>query len=121
MKLITNVIYMILLCFISISCANYKHIPKNINKTSDKGKEGLWVIKNDTMYVIIFVRYKDDIEHGKYKEYYHNGQIAISGRYRNGEKIHLWKHYFNDGSRCKKINHGGCVVCRRSVLINHRW
>ena len=112
---------MILLCFISISCANYKHIPKNINKTSEKGKEGLWIIKNDTTDRIEFIRYKANVEHGKYKRYHPNGQISISGRYKNGQPVHLWKHYFSDGSLIKKINHGGCVVCRRSVLINHRW
>lgn len=116
-----NILFVFLLSFIGISCSNYEHIPKNINKTSDNGREGLWVIANDTTYGITFIHYKANIETGKYVKYHPNGQVAIKGRYKNGERIHLWKFYFDDGSLGKKINYGKCIFCRKSALINYSW
>lgn len=93
-----NILYVILLCFICLSCSNYIHLPQNINKIGDEGREGLWVIKNDTTGMIIFVRYKANLETGKYKKYHFNGQIAAEGKYKNGKRVGHWTFYFSDGS-----------------------
>lgn len=39
------------------------------------------------------VELKDGLKHGKYKEYYKNGVLKISGKYRKDEQVGAWKIY----------------------------
>ncbi|GAK88828.1 hypothetical protein JCM19297_3352 [Nonlabens ulvanivorans] len=40
---------------------------------------------------------KDGMPHGRYKLYYFNGQLKISGRFNKGEKTGTWRAYTRDG------------------------
>ena len=40
---------------------------------------------------------KNGIPNGRYKEYYFDGQLKISGRFDEGEKDGRWKAYLRDG------------------------
>ena len=101
-----NILLIILLSFITVSCSNYIHIPTKINKTSEKGREGLWAIKNDTTYnMLTFIYYKANIESGKYIRIHDNGQIACIGRYKNGKKYGIWRSFMNNGSGSSKMRY----------------
>ena len=51
---------------------------------------------------------KQRIKHGPYFYYYKNGQIKISGRYKDGKKHGEWKYYKQDGtiSKIEKYRNG---------------
>lgn len=40
---------------------------------------------------------KDGMPHGRYKLYYFNGELKISGRFKKGEKTGTWRGYTRDG------------------------
>ena len=43
------------------------------------------------------VNLKDGLPNGRYREYYMNGDLKISGRYRDGEQVGTWKYFTRDG------------------------
>ncbi|MCL2132481.1 MAG: hypothetical protein FWH36_08575 [Lentimicrobiaceae bacterium] len=119
---IHNFLCAVILCFICTSCANYAHIPKNINKTSDKGKEGLWIIENDTTGVIIIENYHLGKRNGKYYEYYKNGQIALIGNYKKEVPDRIWVRYYPNGKISSKVKYKkGRMVKGKSHFSPPKW
>ncbi|GAK76027.1 hypothetical protein JCM19296_1624 [Nonlabens ulvanivorans] len=56
-----------------------------------------YVTKFNTGKTEMKVYLKDGIPHGRYKLYYFNGQLKISGRFNKGEKTGTWRAYTRDG------------------------
>ena len=50
----------------------------------------------------IEVALKDGLKHGRYIEYFANGEIKIKGRYRKGKQVGQWRLYDNEGNVIKK-------------------
>ena len=50
----------------------------------------------------IEVELKDGLKHGRYFEYYSNGELKIKGRYRKDKQIGLWRAYNDKGEMVKK-------------------
>jgi len=57
-------------------------------------------------------------EHGRYIEYYINGNKMVSGKYYYGNKIAIWKFWSSDGKLCKreKYNIAGNVINSKKLL-----
>jgi hypothetical protein len=50
----------------------------------------------------IKVELKNGLKHGRYFEYYPNGQLKITGRYRKDKQVGLWKAYDEQGMEVKR-------------------
>jgi antitoxin component YwqK of YwqJK toxin-antitoxin module len=50
----------------------------------------------------IKVELKNGLKHGRYFEYYLNGQVKITGRYRKDRQVGLWKAYNEKGEEVKR-------------------
>jgi Uncharacterized protein conserved in bacteria len=45
---------------------------------------------------------KDGLKHGRYTEYYPNGNEKITGRFRNDEQVGTWRYYNEEGEQVHK-------------------
>lgn len=50
----------------------------------------------------IEVELKDGLKHGRYQEYYSNGEVRIKGRYRKDKQVGLWRAYDKKGKLLKR-------------------
>ncbi len=50
-------------------------------------------------------RKQKEVRHGPYFFYYRDGDIKISGRYKDGEKHGRWEHYTEDGTLKKVVQY----------------
>jgi hypothetical protein len=65
-------------------------------------KEGLWYYFYETGELKQEIGYKDGVEHGSFKLFHENGNIAITCTKVNGKTVGLWQEYYEDG-RIKEI------------------
>ena len=52
--------------------------------------------ENGNTHLKIF--FKDGMKNGKYREYYPDGKLKVSGKYKNDRQINIWKAYTQEGS-----------------------
>ncbi|MDC6366159.1 MULTISPECIES: DUF3352 domain-containing protein [Flavobacteriaceae] len=69
--------------------------PTDLNAKSFSKKYGNGKIRFE-------VDLKDGLKHGRYVEYYPNGEEKITGRFRNDEQVGTWRFYDKNGELVKK-------------------
>ena len=73
----------------------YKFVSSKLNNYSDIKRE-LFLVKGN---------YRNDSLHGKYEEYYANGQLYMEGEYKNNLQEGLFKLYHDNGELFYLKNH----------------
>ena len=73
---------------------------KNVHPDDLNADEFIKNFKNGKQF--IKVELKNGLKHGRYYEYYPNGQVKISGRYRKDKQVGLWKAFDENGEEIKR-------------------
>ena len=73
---------------------------KNVHPNDLNADEYIKKFKDGKQYIKVDL--KNGLKHGRYYEYYPNGEIKIRGRYRKDKQVGLWKAYDEKGEEIKK-------------------
>jgi len=73
---------------------------KNLHPNDLNADEYIKKFKDGKQYIKVAL--KNGLRHGRYYEYYPNGQVKITGRYRKDKQVGLWKAYDEKGAELKR-------------------
>jgi antitoxin component YwqK of YwqJK toxin-antitoxin module len=90
-----------------------------LNRSSKKGsKVGTWVTYVDSTKQIQITRYRNEVQHGKYKALTPSGGNIVRGKYKCGKKHGIWKYYLENGSIHKTIKYDHDSIIEVTILSN---